>query len=309
MMNVHFLVPDLAEVSSEERLFAACADGRYCWSALPWYHLKGAGLEVSIGDEVMPGAINVAHGRFWREWSYYPASVRAIVSCDADWPPLPWADFQIVQNMEQLGGSRCRWMPHWPQPGLVKRGRVGGAKLRVGYFGRIDDEREFERFRGLVEDRGFEYVHKLRPDWHDYGDVDMAVSLRFLSLQRIQRKPPTKLLNAWHAGVPFVCMEESGYRQVGTPGVDYLEASSLEGVVDHIVTLGEREDFYLSLVERGRVMAEVYSEKSIACRWVQVLQQIDYLSRRFGSWRRIRGESRFLIEKSKTSCRRMVGRC
>jgi len=74
--------------------------------------------------------------------------------------------------------------------------------------------------------------HFVGPDrWHDFREVDVVVAVRGFDRHRHANKPPTKLFNAWHAGVPVILGRESAYQHERLSPLDYLEAGSFAEVV------------------------------------------------------------------------------
>ena len=70
-----------------------------------------------------------------------PTEKRFLVCVQADYPPVPYSNADIVQNPAQARTRRGRskyYIPLFPQTGLIPRAEEYGDRFtRVGYFGRL----------------------------------------------------------------------------------------------------------------------------------------------------------------------------
>ena len=263
---MNFIVPYLSR-DHDWRLYN---DGRFCWSLLTAEKLRASGYICDISTEINPDSINIGHARTLA--SIKTAQCSYVVSCDADWPRLPWANYNICQNKLNVSGKRCSWMPLFSQQGLILRDINQYDVTTVGYFGRIDKEQEFVSFGHELARHGIEFTIKGEDTWNNYSNVDVAVSLRFLSKRRIRRKPATKLVNAWLAGVPFVAMDEPAFSQIGQSGVNYLAANSPEDVIKALIRMRDNHDLYHQLRDAGRVAAKDYTDEAVTRRWIELIE-------------------------------------
>jgi hypothetical protein len=75
--------------------------------------------------------------------------------------------------------------------------------------------------------------------WHDFRGVDLVLCLRRASKWRdIERKPPTKVVNAWCAGCIPIAGREPGYLDIATDGEDALFVDGTDtclGAVDRLL--------------------------------------------------------------------------
>ncbi len=133
----------------------------------------------------------------------------------------------------ELVVSRLSARQHWPQPDLIPRdpgARRLGGKMRA-FFGAeecIANEMHSEEWAATLRDLGLQW-HFVKPEkWHDFSEVDVVVAIRdFVGNHRYGNKPPTKLFNAWRAGVPAILGRESAYHQQWRRSLDYLEGPDL----------------------------------------------------------------------------------
>jgi hypothetical protein len=84
-------------------------------------------------------------------------------------------------------------------------------------------------------------------------------------------KPPSKLINAWHANIPFIGGFDSAYTQVGTPGINYLRAKTPEEILKAVLLLKNNPLLYEELVQKGKQKAIHYTNEKIAKIWEEVL--------------------------------------
>lgn len=172
---------------------------------------------------------------------------------------------EILQNGR--GGTRAerRFLPHWPQPGLIPRDRARGDRLaRVVYKGRPENlQPDFLSARWCHElDRlGIEWVSESgcgeRGDgssWHDYSRIDAVLAIRPIAGYKSRLKPATKLQNAWLAGVPAILGREPAFRELRRSPYDYLEATDLASALAAVRSLGD-PDTYRAMVVRARERA------------------------------------------------------
>src|SRR5580698_7473480 len=75
--------------------------------------------------------------------------------------------------------------------------------------------------------------------WTDYLAVDAVLAVRETSELVLGVKPATKMINAWRAGCIPIMGVESACRQIGRPGVDYVEVTSPVEVVAAVRRLRE----------------------------------------------------------------------
>ncbi len=244
--------------------------GEFIWGLQTYQNLKNLGLPVKLSFELDSEAINLAHGNVLRSldkrFDYF------CVSLQADFPHFQLAQYHIVQNQEQVA-QNASFIPHWPQPGQIARDPNRNGVRKVAYQGarRFTDLDERRLNSDLKKhDISFEILDE--KNWPHLLGVDVLVGIRSFSNIKYKRKPPTKLIDAWHAGIPFVGGWDSAYTQIGDPGEDYLRVSSYEEFLDCIVRLKDDQELYNRLVAAGRKKASSYTIDAIAQQWENILE-------------------------------------
>jgi hypothetical protein len=277
--------------SSIEGFLEACEERRFLFSgqradlnmiALTYFYLRQAGYgDILLSRRPRPGAINIMHSEHIRLQP--PARDCFLVCVQGDYPSRAQAHFHLVQNRRQLGPERAViWL--WPQPGLLPRDRARGDAFRnIGYLGQVAGNlaHDASYWRSLVEPLGLTF-HAPPPErWHDYRELDAVIAIRRFGSKPFPNKPPSKLVNAWFAGVPFIGGSDSAFEQVGTPGVDYLKTLSEDELVAALRSLANgavRE----RLVEAGRLVSRSFTVPALVAQWVATLR--GPVSARYRRW-------------------------
>lgn len=259
-------------------------EGWAAWIVQTYLLLRAQGEPVELAATFSQNAINVVHvaqlARLRRPSGCFLVGVRA------DYPPVRWCHYHIVQNQTQIS-QRSIWLPHWPQPGLIPRDPSRGDRAqRVAYFGRTVNHytRFFHRASGYFRVRdalrnicghlGLDLVERGPECWNDFSDVDVVLGLREFGNRTFDTKPPTKLINAWLAGTVFIGGADSSYVQVGVPGKNYLLASTQTACQRAMEDLLAGRIEYRLLVATGSAAAAAYDRAGIHERWVQCLNEI-----------------------------------
>jgi hypothetical protein len=230
------------------------------------------------------------------------------------------ADFEVVQNHTQAMGSWRRiFVPHWPQPGLIRRDEGRGATVAtVGYLGDPDNlhpdytspdwvaclERQGLRWRcagGRADGSGTRA-------WNDYSEVDVVVAVR-PRREDLACKPATKLVNAWLAGVPAVLGPEVGYQELRRSDLDYIQVSDAGEAADAVRRLATTPSLYFEMVENGRQRARWFDVPAVTERWLEALALVG-IAREHDSQLRRRVRSAVLTSwrRARTLARRTAWR-
>src|SRR5215471_17213718 len=141
--------------------------GEMAWCLQSYFILQQqSSLSVLCTNELIENGINFIHSH--RLLEIWGDTSRFIVCLRADYPRRRWAHYHVVQNKNQQS-DQASFIPHWPQPGLIRRDPNRRGVRRVGYAGQlagnlagnVDDwKREFEAC-------GLEFVPLLSSQWHD----------------------------------------------------------------------------------------------------------------------------------------------
>jgi len=260
---------DIETALSSTNIFS---NGELCWCLQTYAQLAPRGiLDVTCTNRLDPTAINLVHSDTLLRLRPDP---RAFVVCiRADYPKREWANFHIVQNRDQLG-RKVAYMPLWMQAGIKARKPDRHGVRTVAYFGELNRNLAgaVNDWRSMFAPHGIDFEARENRRWHDMREVDVLIGIRGFDRRPYSTKPPSKLLNAWHARIPFIGGYDSAYRQVATPGHDYLVASSAGEVVAHVLRLAQDPDLYARLVTNGERKVQDYTFERMAAKWEALLQ-------------------------------------
>lgn len=282
MVDLHFVVPRACEASLDadpDAQWRCFARSEEVWSWQSAILLSRAGIDVTMGTAPRAGAINFVPasmlvGRRFGNERYY------VVSMAADKVLIPWVHAHIVQNAAQVDKTRY-WIHHWPQPGLIARSAQRGQRvINVGFAGLpINCGLSASDFSAICGSAGLNFRVMSPDDWNDYSDIDVLVGIRDFSGGTYPRKPASKLFNAWLAGVPFIGGADSAYEQVGTPGLNYLQAHSVQEFEEVLARLVEDSALYDRLVREGAAASEMCRRDVLTTMWIKTVETIqeDYL--------------------------------
>lgn len=288
---VQFYFPDtrggpppatLAAFPAWQRQLAAAGImlGPSAWIVQTQLQLAAAGVPCSLTSSVPQGGIIVAHAAQMPR--PLPVSRERYWVCVlADHPrPNYYCNFHLLQNPAQTVRTHqpSAYVPHWPQPALRVRDPARGARLEnIYFFGEAKHlcaEIRAEPMQQWLAAHGWRLVVPPRDAWHDYGDSDVVLAVRsFGNTDWHHDKPATKLVNAWHAGVPAILGIESAYRIEGRVNESYLEADSIAALQRQLQRLRDVAGLRESLVAEGRLAAAAYTTAALAGRWNALLEQ------------------------------------
>jgi hypothetical protein len=84
--------------------------GYWYWICRTFIHLKHVGLDVSLVENPVPGAICISHFDTMKRRIWAPDSF--VVGVRADRAPLQMRDLEVVQTPVQLGRKDMFFIPH-----------------------------------------------------------------------------------------------------------------------------------------------------------------------------------------------------
>lgn len=241
------------------------------WSLQSYLILaKKTSLPLTCSNKLKRNAINIVHSdqllKFKGEASHF------IVCIQADFPKRSWAHYHLVQNEDQLAKD-CSCIIFWLQPGLIKRDANRRGIQKVGYAGQpwANFAGTTESWNKLLNKHGIEFELLPKELWHDLRSIDVLIGIRSFDKNTHPRKPPSKLINAWHVQIPFIGGYDSAFSQVGEPGKDYLRVSTHSEAVEAILQLKSDPALFDSIVRNGSAKAQLYTNDTIAEKWEAVL--------------------------------------
>lgn len=263
--------------------------GERAWILQTFLRLRDAGLPVALNDELPASGIVVFTAKQRRELRRArarPPSGALLVATRGDVGAALIADFEIVQNRHTADARRRFFVPHWPQPGLVPRDPARGSRIEniafKGFSGNLHPDfhgaawLEFLRANHLSwrEDavphaRHATQAHELA--WNDFRAIDLVVAVRRPDARLHPRKPATKLINSWHAGVPALLGPEVAYRELRQSPLDYVEVADVREAQATISRLRAEPARYEAMVAHGRQRAQEFSIAAITEQWRRLL--------------------------------------
>jgi|GEM_PF-3533737 len=236
-------------------------------------------FNVCISSALKKNCVNVIHRS---QVSAKECREFFVVSVRADRDPLVNAHIEIVQNRSSVWSPRHLFIPHWPQPGLIKRDVNRRESIEnVSFFGKschLSDEFKTTEFSERLSTLSCKLqIHE--KDWWDYSKTDIVLAFREGYTFYLNFKPASKLVNAWNAGVPAILGKEAAYRELKTTCFDYIEIASAEDALAHIKYLKSHPEVYRRMIENGRQKANMFSRNRIRELWLEKLELIeDYYS-------------------------------
>lgn len=282
---------DSDEIIPDERLSKLSGGIKNNWLLRTCYHLRQAGILATICAEPDPEAIN-----FYSIFDYGRRECRPDVFAlvprgDGHFPML--ADFIVNQNGIRVRSSNEDWIPHWPQPGILKRNPSRAGDLRTVVFkGRmfnITGALQSNSFASKLNALGFEFhIDAFDPvsgkhAWNDYQNADVVLAVRNLTQKDALKKPPSKLVNAWFAEVPALLGPEPAFQELRKSDLDYIEVRSENDILAALRHLKENPSLYEDMVENGRQRREAFSEEALTQAWIDLLN--GPIHRCFEAWR------------------------
>ena len=268
---------------------------RRIWSLQTYARLReaGYGRDVALSETLPSQGIVLLVPEpdivqaFYRQWT---ASHRELLICtmraDVVAFRFPFADAEILQNGRYPDEKQGFFIPHWPQPGLMPRRASRGQRIRTltfkGDYGNLHPDFESRRFDRFLEAHRLQLVYdgprtreerRACANWHDYSESDLVVAVRKSWTKGGLRpeKPASKLVNAWHAGVPALIGPEYAYRELRRSELDYIEVRNIEEAMDAIRRLQANPKLYQAMVANGQWRAASFTPERITERWAEVL--------------------------------------
>ena len=251
------------------------------WLLQTFLQLKHRGLNVHLVDRLVPGRICVTG--IWQigRRALLGRSYNIVVQADCCRPPV--ADHVVVQNPTGVVDHYDHLIYHWPQPGLIARNPDRGNRIEnVAYRGGMVNlwaPLQGQSFRQRLAALGVQLVldndslqnsdrYRL---WQQYGDADLVLAVRDLTVYDERIKPATKLCNAWLAGAPAILGPESAYQDLRTDDLDYIEARCCDDVVNAVRRLKENPALYQAMRERAAERAPGFTADAVAKLWRETL--------------------------------------
>jgi hypothetical protein len=250
------------------------------WVVCTYLRLAAAGANVRIVDRAVPGEICVVDGHNIgiRDWSYNSF----IICCRGDSYDPTLSDWVVVQNGIQTSIRKSTFIPVWPQPGLLPRNDSRGSTIvNLAYTGHIvnlDDAFKTASFQSALANIGVHLRMEVHDDqfaqtigWNDFRTTDAYLAARNLTIHDALIKPPTKLVNAWAAGVPALLGPEPAFRELRKSNLDYIEIRRPVDVLMALRQLKEQPALYSAMIANGRSRFAEFTTANNVKRWLRML--------------------------------------
>ncbi|TRU80109.1 MAG: hypothetical protein EWV76_23935 [Microcystis novacekii Mn_MB_F_20050700_S1] len=238
--------------------------GSLAWILQTYLRLRESNFPCELVDTIPKEGIVIGHRESLAyDFQPYPKLLLACVKGDQN--PQPYAQIHIVQNRQELTASQLYiqsisedqyllpgkryFLPHWTQPGLIPRDPQRGDRFEnVVYLGisyNLAPPLRKPEWQQQLEHLGLNWCIQTNDEfWHDYRQADAIVAIRrFDSKETYPWKPPTKLYNAWLAGVPAILGNESAFQAEYKNELDFFTANNENDVIYYLKQL--RDNSYL----------------------------------------------------------------
>lgn len=263
--------------------------GPYNWTLQTYIYLKSSNINCQVVDHLNVDGILFSHSDFLPRF-IEPISSRYIVEIKPDRSlKCLFANFIITQNpYDPLIKSLKRFfinaasVPYWPQPSIIKRDANRGKKIEnVCYMGNPQQFiSQVELLRKEINNLGMRFLIKPRLYWNDYSDVDLIVAVRpetcfeatklppYLSLQR---KPASKLINAWLAGVPAIVSPDPAFLDLKKNSYDFLLAKNVSEILKQLKSLKTNPLLYGKMISNSKKRAANLSVDYTIKQWQTII--------------------------------------
>lgn len=276
-------------MSESHSRWAATWIGPYNWTIQSCLYLREAGLDCQLTSTLPETGIVVTHTDFLPT-GLIPSSEQFFVALKPDrLLRRRFANFIIVQNERDplCAGWPSVLLPsafvrYWPQPGLVGRDPSREDRFETICFmgNRNNFLPEVDALRTKIRELGLTWLMPERGAWHDYSRMDAVVAVRPPETVTANampfgwnRKPASKLCNAWLAGVPAILSPDSAFRDLRRSRLDFIEAQTIEDIVQVLVQLKRNPSLRRAMIENGHLRAREFSTARIAGAWKSLFQE------------------------------------
>jgi hypothetical protein len=203
-----------------------------------------------------------------------------------------FASIDVAPNIITATGPRDRWLPLLPQRGLVARDAGRADELRtIGLksFGiNVPEYIVDGRLGATLEPMGVEVRVDTEPgDWPDFETLDAVICDRkpFPEIDggSLAHKPPTKLVNAWCAGVVPIVAPEPAYVELAHDGWDAMFADGFEATVAAVARLCSEPELRRRLFAGVRARSAEFTTDHVLDQWEELLWRTPMEAHRAGA--------------------------
>lgn len=301
--------------------WVAFGGGANIWSYFTPVALTALGYPVHITSDIPDTGIVLSHAQYLPR--HRLVNDRTLLVCiRADYGRNHPADVHVVQNafQQKLRGREILenlfypgpnyYIPQWPQPGLIPRDERRGNTFRnVVFLGAVQNLAEFcksEEWAANLRAQGIEFrIVRERACWHDYSEVDAVLAIRPATGDSHYRKPPSKLTNAWLAGVPAILGPDSAFQELRSDPLDYLEITNREEALAAILRLRDDPSLRQRMVHHGQQRAADYTIQANFERWKHFFENfaIPYY-KEWRAWNAPKQKTYFLLKSMRAAIKR-----
>ena len=263
--------------------------GPYNWTVQTFLYLRAFCFPCLLTASLPDEGIIIAHSDFLPVF-LKPSSKQFIVEIKPDrFLRCKFANYVISQNWRDpihagLDGVliKSAVVRYWPQPGLIPRNPRRGDRFENLYFMGNRDQfiDEVDMLELGIKRLGLNWKMMPRERWHDYSNADAIVAVRpLVNYQDVaaffspERKPASKLCNAWLAGVPAILSPEVAFQDIRRSELDYLEARNVPEIIQKIQDLMGNLHLRRSMVENGKKRASEFKWETIVRAWIEIFQK------------------------------------
>jgi hypothetical protein len=257
------------------------------WTVQTFLYLKACGFPCCLTTSLPDEGIIIAHSDMLPLY-LKPSAKQFIVEIKPDrFLSCIFANFVIVQSRHDpiLTGVKrllisSAVVNYWPQPGLIPRDPKRGDRFEsICFFGYPESFlTNANDLASQIEKLGLKWQMVPIEKWHDYSEVDAVVAVRQLDHPiRVDlspnRKPASKLCNAWLAGVPAILSPDIAFQDIRKSSLDYLEARNIPEILDSLRQLMRDPLLRRSMIENGRIRAKEFRVEKLVERWIEIIQK------------------------------------
>jgi hypothetical protein len=266
--------------------------GPYNWTIQTYLYLKAYNFPCVLTASFPKEGIIITHSELLPLY-LKPSAKQFIVEIKPDsLLGCIFANFVIVQNRHDPIRSgmkhlliKSAFVNYWPQAGLIPRDPTRGDRFEnICFMGNREQFIENADDLALeIEKLGLNWRMVPRKNWHDYTEVDAIVAVRQTEPQNLNRKnapanlspnrkPASKLFNAWSAGVPAILSPEVAFQDIRKSELDFLEARNISEILDGLRQLMRDVPLRRAMMENGSIRAEEFKLEKRVQAWIEIIK-------------------------------------